>query len=161
MTRTDRITAFLEKPADPPAIPGDPDHALASMGIYVFKWSFLRELLIEDMEDGNSSHDFGNDIIPRVVEGGKAQAHRFEDSCVQSGLEIAPYWRDVGTIDAFWQANIDLTKFTPPLDLYDTQLADLDLFRKCATGQIHPQRGQAPRHGGVIDGIGRVHHFRV
>jgi glucose-1-phosphate adenylyltransferase len=115
----DRITAFLEKPADPPAIPGDPDHALASMGIYVFKWTFLRELLIKDMEDDNSSHDFGNDIIPQVVKSGKAQAHRFEDSCVQSGLEVKPYWRDVGTIDAFWEANIDLTKFTPPLDLYD------------------------------------------
>lgn len=115
----DRITAFLEKPADPPAIPGDPDHALASMGIYVFKWTFLRELLIKDMEDDNSSHDFGNDIIPQVVQAGKAQAHRFEDSCVQSGLEVKPYWRDVGTIDAFWEANIDLTKFTPPLDLYD------------------------------------------
>lgn len=116
---TDRITAFLEKPADPPGIPGDPDNALASMGIYVFKWSFLRDLLIKDMEDENSSHDFGNDIIPQVVKGGKAQAHRFSDSCVQSGLETEPYWRDVGTIDAFWQANIDLTKFTPPLDLYD------------------------------------------
>lgn len=117
--KTDRITAFLEKPADPPGIPGDPDNALASMGIYVFKWSFLRDLLIKDMEDENSSHDFGNDIIPQVVKGGKAQAHRFSDSCVQSGLETEPYWRDVGTIDAFWQANIDLTKFTPPLDLYD------------------------------------------
>ncbi|MEO9683692.1 MAG: glucose-1-phosphate adenylyltransferase [Tateyamaria sp.] len=115
----DRITNFLEKPADPPSIPGDPDHALASMGIYVFKWSFLRDLLIKDMADDNSSHDFGNDIIPQVVKGGKAQAHRFVDSCVQSGLETEPYWRDVGTIDAFWQANIDLTKFTPPLDIYD------------------------------------------
>ena len=115
----DRITDFLEKPADPPAIPGDPDHALASMGIYVFKWSFLRDLLIKDMEDPNSAHDFGNDIIPQVVQGGKAQAHRFSDSCVQSGLEAEPYWRDVGTIDAFWRANIDLTEFTPPLDLYD------------------------------------------
>ena len=116
---TDRITDFLEKPADPPGIPGDPDNALASMGIYVFKWSFLRELLISDMADENSAHDFGHDIVPYVVKNGKAQAHRFLDSCVQSGLETEPYWRDVGTIDAFWQANIDLTRFTPPLDLYD------------------------------------------
>ncbi|RPE66445.1 glucose-1-phosphate adenylyltransferase [Pacificibacter maritimus] len=115
----DRITDFLEKPADPPCIPGDPDHALASMGIYVFRWDFLRDLLIQDMNDSNSSHDFGNDIIPQIVKGGKAIAHRFEDSCVTSGLEVEPYWRDVGTIDAFWQANIDLTQFTPPLDLYD------------------------------------------
>jgi glucose-1-phosphate adenylyltransferase len=114
-----RITDFLEKPSDPPSIPGDPDHALASMGIYIFDWKFLRERLLADMEDANSSHDFGHDIIPHVVKHGKAMAHRFSDSCVTTGLETEPYWRDVGTIDAFWQANIDLTEFTPPLDLYD------------------------------------------
>ena len=114
-----RITDFLEKPKDPPAIPGDPDHALASMGIYVFDWEFLRELLIRDMADDNSSHDFGNDVIPEIVKNGKAVAHRFADSCVKSGLETEPYWRDVGTVDAFWQANIDLTDFVPKLDLYD------------------------------------------
>jgi glucose-1-phosphate adenylyltransferase len=116
---TGRITQFLEKPKDPPSIPGDPDHALASMGIYVFNWPFLRDLLIRDMEDPNSSHDFGNDLIPQIVKGGRAMAHRFEESCVTSGLEAVPYWRDVGTIDAFWQANIDLTDFVPKLDLYD------------------------------------------
>ena len=115
----DRITAFLEKPADPPSIPGDPDHALASMGIYVFRWDFLRDLLLQDAENTSSSHDFGNGIIPKIVSKGKAIAHRFEESCVTSGLETEPYWRDVGTVDAFWQANIDLTSFTPPLDLYD------------------------------------------
>lgn len=114
-----RITDFLEKPKDPPAIPGDPDHALASMGIYVFDWAFLRDLLIRDMVDDTSSHDFGNDLIPEIVRNGKAMAHRFADSCVTSGLEDEPYWRDVGTIDAFWQANIDLTDFVPKLDIYD------------------------------------------
>jgi glucose-1-phosphate adenylyltransferase len=117
--KTGRITAFLEKPADPPSIPGDPDHALASMGIYIFNWDFLRDLLIRDSEDPNSSHDFGNDIIPDIVKNGKAMAHRFSESCVKSGLETEPYWRDVGTIDAFWQANIDLTDFVPKLDIYD------------------------------------------
>jgi glucose-1-phosphate adenylyltransferase len=117
--KTGRITDFLEKPKDPPGIPGDPDHALASMGIYVFDWAFLRALLIRDAEDDNSSHDFGNDLIPDIVKNGKAMAHRFADSCVKAGLEIEPYWRDVGTIDAFWQANIDLTDFIPKLDLYD------------------------------------------
>ena len=117
--KTDRITAFVEKPKDPPAIPGDPDHALASMGIYVFDWAFLRDLLLRDMADPNSSHDFGNDLIPGIVKNGKAMAHRFSESCVTSGLETEPYWRDVGTIDAFWQANIDLTDFVPKLDLYD------------------------------------------
>ncbi|MDE3238568.1 MAG: glucose-1-phosphate adenylyltransferase [Paracoccaceae bacterium] len=114
-----RITAFLEKPKDPPGIPGDPDHALASMGIYVFDWAFLRDLLIRDQNDPNSSHDFGNDLIPQIVKNGKAMAHRFSESCVTSGLETEPYWRDVGTIEAFWQANIDLTDFVPKLDLYD------------------------------------------
>ncbi|MFN3972676.1 MAG: glucose-1-phosphate adenylyltransferase [Gemmobacter sp.] len=114
-----RITDFLEKPKDPPAIPGDPDHALASMGIYVFSWPFLRDLLVHDMVDGTSTHDFGFDLIPAIVKGGRAVAHKFADSCVMSGLETEPYWRDVGTIDAFWQANIDLTDFVPKLDLYD------------------------------------------
>ncbi|GAB1480697.1 glucose-1-phosphate adenylyltransferase [Paracoccaceae bacterium] len=114
-----RITQFLEKPKDPPAIPGDPENALASMGIYVFDWDLLRDLLIRDAEDPNSSHDFGNDIIPQIVKNGKAVAHKFADSCVTSGLEDEPYWRDVGTIDAFWQANIDLTDFVPKLDIYD------------------------------------------
>lgn len=117
---TMRITDFLEKPKDPPAIPGDPDHALASMGIYVFDWSFLRDLLIRDMQDDNSTHDFGFDLIPNIVKNGKAVAHKFADSCVMSGLETEPYWRDVGTIDAFWQANVDLTDFIPKLDLYDS-----------------------------------------
>ena len=115
-----RVTEFLEKPADPPPMPGDPGHSLASMGIYVFDWAFLRGLLIRDAEDDNSSHDFGNDLIPEIVKNGKAMAHKFSDSCVKSGLEEEPYWRDVGTIDAFWQANIDLTDFIPKLDIYDS-----------------------------------------
>ena len=114
-----RITDFLEKPKNPPGLPGDKEHSLVSMGIYVFDWVFLRELLIRDAFDPNSSHDFGNDLIPDIVKNGKAMAHRFSESCVKTGLETEPYWRDVGTIDAFWQANIDLTDFTPKLDLYD------------------------------------------
>lgn len=116
---TGRIVEFLEKPADPPGTPEDPDLALASMGIYVFDWAFLRDLLLADAEDTSSRHDFGHDIIPAIVKGGRAFAHRFSESCVMSGLETEPYWRDVGTIDAFWQANIDLTEFIPALDLYD------------------------------------------
>ncbi len=114
-----RIIDFVEKPADPPAMPGHPDLALASMGIYVFKTSFLIDLLRQDQDDPNSSHDFGKDIIPAIVKGGKAIAHKFSDSCVRSSSEAEPYWRDVGTIDAFWEANIDLTDFIPALDLYD------------------------------------------
>lgn len=119
VNETGRIVDFLEKPADPPAMPGDPDNSLASMGIYVFDWAFLRDLLLADAEDPDSRHDFGHDIIPALVRGGSAYAHKFADSCVMSGLETEPYWRDVGTVDSFWQANIDLTEFVPPLDLYD------------------------------------------
>lgn len=117
---TGRIVDFVEKPADPPAIPGDPDHALASMGIYVFETKLLIDLLRRDAEDPDSEHDFGKNVIPHVVKHGKAMAHRFADSCVMTGHETEPYWRDVGTIDAFWQANLDLTDFTPALDIYST-----------------------------------------
>ncbi|SIQ25647.1 glucose-1-phosphate adenylyltransferase [Rhizobium sp. RU33A] len=116
---TDRIIDFVEKPADPPGIPGSPDLALASMGIYVFHTKFLMELLRRDAADPESSRDFGKDIIPYVVKSGKAVAHRFAQSCVRSDFERTPYWRDVGTIDAYWQANIDLTDIVPELDLYD------------------------------------------
>lgn len=116
--RDGRITSFLEKPADPPATPEDPNKALASMGIYVFKWSFLRDLLTKDAEDTNSSHDFGSDLIPDIVKNGKAVAHRFTDSCVRDP-DAPAYWKDVGTVDAFWESNIDLTNFTPELNLWD------------------------------------------
>lgn len=115
----DRIVHFLEKPSDPPAIPGNPDMALASMGIYVFKTSFLAELLRRDAQDTASSHDFGKDLIPYVVQHGKAVAHRFSNSCVKASRESEAYWRDAGTIDAYWEANIDLTSVLPGLDMYD------------------------------------------
>ena len=119
--KDDRIIQFMEKPADPPAMPGQPDMALASMGIYVFEAEFMFEVLRADAADPDSSHDFGKNIIPRIVSNGKAVAHPFSRSCVRSGIEKKAYWRDVGTVDAFWQANIDLTDFVPELDLYDRQ----------------------------------------
>ena len=115
----DNVTAFVEKPADPPAIPGNPDIALASMGIYVFHTKLLFDELRRDAETPGSSRDFGKDIIPYLVKHGKAVAHRFSDSCVRSGTEIEAYWRDVGTVDAYWEANIDLTAVVPSLDLFD------------------------------------------
>ncbi len=114
-----RITAFVEKPPRPPAMAGNPDRALASMGIYVFNAKFLYDELERDLADPNSSHDFGKDIIPRAVGMGCAVAHPFSSSCVMSGTEKEPYWRDVGTIDAYWEANIDLTATEPALNLYD------------------------------------------
>jgi len=116
---TGRIVDFLEKPANPPGMPGAPDKAFASMGIYVFRARFLFEVLRADADNPQSTHDFGKDIIPLLVRTGKAVAHPFSQSCVRSDDSAEPYWRDVGTIDAFWEANIDLTDFVPALDLYD------------------------------------------
>ncbi|MGL4491059.1 MAG: sugar phosphate nucleotidyltransferase, partial [Rhizobiaceae bacterium] len=117
----DQIIAFVEKPKDPPGIPGNPDMALASMGIYVFRTKFLMEELKRDAADPGSSRDFGKDLIPHIVKNGKAVAHRFTKSCVRSSMENEAYWRDVGTVDAYWEANIDLTDITPELDLYDRE----------------------------------------
>jgi glucose-1-phosphate adenylyltransferase len=116
---SDCIVDFLEKPADPPAMPDKPEMSLASMGIYVFATSFLFEQLRLDAAQANSSHDFGKDIIPGLVAQGRAVAHRFTSSCVRSSSEAEAYWRDVGTVDAYWRANVDLTDPLPSLDLYD------------------------------------------
>jgi glucose-1-phosphate adenylyltransferase len=117
--RNNVISEFLEKPADPPGMPGKPEWSLASMGVYVFKTSRLFEELRRDAAAKSSSHDFGKDIIPYLVKHGKAVAHHFADSCVRTHGEKHTYWRDVGTIDAYWEANIDLTDVVPQLDLYD------------------------------------------
>ncbi|HSW26819.1 MAG TPA: glucose-1-phosphate adenylyltransferase [Burkholderiaceae bacterium] len=117
----DTIKSFIEKPADPPGMPDRPDMALASMGIYVFDTAYLFELLKQDTADPHSSHDFGKDLVPWVVRHGKAVAHRFSSSCVRSPQEGQAYWRDVGTVDAYWEANIDLTDIVPALDLYDSE----------------------------------------
>ena len=115
-----RILEFVEKPPVPPTIPGKPGRTLASMGIYIFNARFLYRELERDMNDPNSSHDFGKDIIPKMVRAGLAVAHPFELSCVGGKVGQPPYWRDVGTIDAYWDANIDLTATDPLLNLYDT-----------------------------------------
>ena len=114
-----KVTSFVEKPADPPAMPGKPDRSLASMGIYIFTADYLYRMLDEDIALEGSSHDFGKDIIPKAVGEGQVVAHFFQDSCVYNSEKAAAYWRDVGTIDAYWEANIDLTATVPELNLYD------------------------------------------
>jgi len=114
-----RITSFVEKPPNPPQMLDRPGWTLASMGIYVFRRELLNDQLRRDAADPNSSRDFGKDIIPWMVANAKAVAHRFSDSCVRSRAESDVYWRDVGTLDAYWEANIDLTDVVPELDLYD------------------------------------------
>jgi glucose-1-phosphate adenylyltransferase len=117
---TDRVVEFAEKPANPKHMPDDPTKAFASMGIYVFNAKFLYEQLIRDAGDSKSTHDFGGDIIPYIINKYKVQAHRFTDSCV--GAKNGNfYWRDVGTIDAYWEANMELTKVIPELNLYDRE----------------------------------------
>ena len=118
--RSGRIVDFIEKPPNPPAMPDKPDRSLASMGIYIFNTSFLFEQLEKDIVKSDSTHDFGKDVIPEIVRNGQACAHPFSLSCVSSASEAETYWRDVGTVDAYWEANIDLTMPTPALDMYDT-----------------------------------------
>jgi glucose-1-phosphate adenylyltransferase len=114
----DRIVEFKEKPANPQPMVGNPDMALASMGIYVFNARFLYEQLLRDADDPKSSHDFGKDIIPHCVKRYRTFAQNFAESCV-SEPDKTPYWRDVGTLDAYWEANMDLVQVTPDLNLYD------------------------------------------
>lgn len=115
-----KITSFIEKPKkNAPTIPGTTDRCYASMGIYIFNSDYLYDLLEEDIANKESSHDFGKDIIPRIVRENQALAHPFSMSCVPRGEGIEPYWRDVGTIDAFWEANLDLAANMPELNIYD------------------------------------------
>jgi glucose-1-phosphate adenylyltransferase len=113
------VVGFQEKPQQPSPIPGRPDRALGSMGIYVFNAAFLYEQLARDASDALSAHDFGFDLIPYLVrKGARIFAHRLKDSCTQLN-DGEPYWRDVGTIDAYWEANLELTRVSPALNLYD------------------------------------------
>ncbi len=114
-----RIVEFVEKPANPPAMPGKPGVALASMGIYVFDAQALFAALDRDAATAGSSRDFGKDLIPAMVAAGQAVAHPFGLSCVKSAPEAPAYWRDVGTVEAYWAANLDLTNTLPELDMYD------------------------------------------
>ncbi|MFZ2990883.1 glucose-1-phosphate adenylyltransferase [Ideonella sp.] len=113
------ITAFVEKPEDPPAMPGNPAMSLASMGIYVFSAEYLYTLLEDDAQQAGSSHDFGKDLIPRAVAEGQAFAHPFALSAVANPPYSRAYWRDVGTVEAYWAANLDLASTTPELNMYD------------------------------------------
>ena len=113
--QNNRVTDFNEKPAQPESVPGNPDAALASMGNYVFNADFLYKLLCADADNTDSTHDFGHDIIPELIKQDKVQAYRFRD--INTGGDA--YWQDVGTLDAFWQANLEMADVTPKLDLYD------------------------------------------
>lgn len=112
-----RVRRFVEKPEHPETLPDRPTHCLASMGIYVFNRGFLFEQLYKDAHTPNSSHDFGKDVIPSVIKSYRVMTYRFRDP--RTGEQA--YWRDVGTLDAFWEANLELIGVTPPLNLYDSK----------------------------------------
>lgn len=116
-----QVLDFIEKPQDPPAMVGKPDSSLASMGIYVFDTDYLYESLENEIKNPNSNHDFGKDVIPKAVEQKVLYAHPFDRSCMGRNPQGEIYWRDVGTIDAFWEANIDLVTEHPQLDLFDSR----------------------------------------
>ena len=144
-----RITAFVEKPQDPPPIPGNPHMSLASMGIYVFDADYLYQCLSEDAANPESNRDFGKDIIPRAVGEGVAVAHPFSESYV--GEDGSAYWRDVGTIDAYWEANIDLTATEPALNMYDRMWPILTYQEQLAPAKfVHDQPG---RRGTAIQSL--------
>jgi glucose-1-phosphate adenylyltransferase len=145
------ITDFVEKPANPPAMPGKPGHSLASMGIYIFDAKFLYAELKRDMADAQSTHDFGKDIIPHAVRRGCAVAHPFGMSCVGTKPGQEHYWRDVGTIDAYWDANIDLTATDPLLNMYDTKWPILTYQPQLAPAKfVH---NQDDRRGMAIEAL--------
>ena len=111
----DRILGFKEKPRDPVPIPGDPENILASMGIYVFSARLMYEMLCQDATKTDSQHDFGKNIIPAMIDKYRVFGYRFRDK----NQKPTPYWRDVGTLDAYYQANMDLIQVVPELNLYD------------------------------------------
>ena len=130
-----RIVAFAEKPKNPVTLADRPSHALASMGIYVFDTDLLVSELLRDAADPTSSHDFGKDIIPSLLSRHRVYAHSFKDSCVNM-VDTTPYWRDVGTVDAYWEANMDLTSVVPELNLYDDDWPILSLQRQLAPAKF-------------------------
>ena len=152
---------FVEKPADPPPMPGRADVALASMGIYVFDADYLYQLLDEDLANPASSHDFGKDVIPRAVGEGRALAHPFSMSCIRNPNGAPPYWRDVGTIDAFWAANLDLASINPELDIYDTDWPIWTYQRQLPPAKFIPDKDGIARHDGQHDRLRRLHRQRL
>ncbi len=141
----DRVVNFVEKPKTADPMPGDPHHALGSMGIYVFNAQLLFEQLCRDAAAPGSAHDFGKNIIPHMIEAGqKVFAHRFRDE----NRKAIPYWRDVGTLDAYYQANMDLISVEPVLNLYD------------ANWPIRTQQPQLPPAKFVFTGEGAPGHAR-
>jgi len=158
-----RITSFIEKPSDPPSIPGQPESSLASMGIYIFSMEVLQQALHQDSEVESSSHDFGKDIIPKLIETRSVYAYQFNST--KGRVSRDSYWRDVGTIDSFYEANMDLLEPVPPMNLYQKNWAI-----RTYEPQLPPARTVSSATGnegifinsiisnGVVNSGGSVHH---
>jgi len=145
-----RVQGFQEKPRDPKSIPGDPQHALASMGIYVFTARFLFEQLCADATKSGSSHDFGKDIIPSIIESQRVFAYPFRDE----NRKRDAYWRDVGTLDAYYEANMDLVSVDPQLNMYDSHWpirSYLPMFPPPKF--VFAEEGPDARRGEAVDSI--------
>jgi glucose-1-phosphate adenylyltransferase len=146
----DRVKGFEEKPAQPKPLPDDPQRCLASMGIYVFDSRFLFEQLCRDANQPNSSHDFGKDIIPAIIQNEQVYAYRFRDE----NRKDAAYWRDVGTIDAYHQANMDLVSVDPLLNMYDEHWPIRTLqINAPPTKFVFGSSGDSARIGHALDSI--------
>jgi glucose-1-phosphate adenylyltransferase len=148
----DRIVEFQEKPKEPPHIPGDPEHSLASMGIYVFSARLMYELLCQDATRNDSQHDFGKDIIPNMIPHQRVFVYRFRDK----NRKKQAYWRDVGTLDAYYQANMDLIGVDPVLNLYDR-----DWPIHTYQPQLPPPKFVFHEHGGDQARRGEAHDSMV
>lgn len=149
-----RIVEFQEKPANPQPMPGSSDRALASMGNYIFNTEFLFQQLTKDAGMGDdSSHDFGKDIIPSIIHTHKVMAYPFKGLAADNGTDDKPYWRDVGTLDAFWEANIDLVSVEPELNLYDENWPILTYHRQLPSAKFVFQDRDEGREGKALDSI--------
>ncbi len=148
-----KIVDFLEKPQNPPTIPGSDTICLASMGIYVFDKKFLLDILQKDISNSSSSHDFGKDIIPACVAQGITYAHPFEKSCIKSSPDALDYWKDVGTIDSYWNANINLTMPLPEFDMYDKEWPVLTHQIQLPSAKFIYNDGDANRKGFAVDSL--------
>jgi len=158
-----RITSFIEKPKDPPSLPNDPSKCLVSMGIYIFNIDVLKNALIDDSSNKNSSHDFGRDVLPELIQTHQTFAYNF---CGDKGRVAKDcYWRDVGTIDSYYQANMDLLEPVPPMNIYQKNWGI-----RTYEPQLPPARTVSSATGnegifinsiianGVINSGGSVHH---
>lgn len=154
------ITQFHEKPQDPPVLKDSPDSCLASMGIYIFNSDYLYKMLEDDSLCPSSSNDFGKDIIPKIVARREALAHPFEYSCVTSNADVPPYWRDVGTLEAYWSATLDLASVTPELDMYDRNWPIRTYMEPLPPAKFVQDRSGS--HGMTMNSlVAGVYHFRI